>query len=94
MFDLIEEAIRNTEHEAPRLDPKAPGEKGDPKENDQAEKRRWHELQCRVKSLKTDRLDVSFLIVTLPDPIDSHSIVSFDSELTAILAYLKAVLKR
>ncbi len=86
MFDLIDEAVRNTEHETPQLNATdEPGKTGDLQETDDPEKRdHWHDLRSQAKAIKTGRLDVRFLIATLPDPIDSHSIVDFDSELTAL----------
>lgn len=79
VLDLIDEAINNVEHETPSNDPKSPRE---PRPADDAA--HWSELSNSVARVKTDSLEVSFLIATLPDPVDSHSLVAFDGALTAI----------
>src|SRR5215469_448590 len=80
VFDLIDEAVRNVEHDVPSPSQEAAQIAID----DPEQKGRWHALRSRARSSKSPRTEVSFLIATMPDPIDSHSIVDFDSELTAM----------
>ena len=79
VLDLIDEALNNIEHETPSRVQARAREPAAP--DDQAH---WDELRARVVGLKSASLDVSFLVATLPDPVDSHSIVAFDEALTAI----------